>query len=195
VSGLLANGPDEVGQAVADLNAATAVVSGFVADNTESLGVTSDKLTSVSAALVDSLDEIKQALHAAPTVLSNFNNIYEPAHGSLTGALALNNFANPLQFICSAVQAASRMNNEQSAKLCIQYLAPIMKNRQYNFLPFGLNLGVNAQARPNEVTYSEDWLRPLSQTPAPVAPPEAESVAPTDPAAGLPGLMMPQGGG
>ena len=58
------------------------------------------------------------------------------------------------------MQAASRLGAEQSAKLCVQYLAPIIKNRQYNFLPLGENLFVGADARPNEVTYSEDWLRP-----------------------------------
>ena len=87
-------------------------------------------------------------------------NIYQPAQGALTGALAMNNFANPLQFICGAIQAASRLGAEQSAKLCVQYLAPIIKNRQFNFPPLGQNLFVGAQARPNEVTYSEDWLRP-----------------------------------
>ena len=58
----------------------------------------------------------------------------------MTGVLAVNNFANPIQFLCGAVQAASRLGAEQSAKLCVQYLAPIIKNRQYNFLPLGQNL-------------------------------------------------------
>jgi len=40
------------------------------------------------------------------------------------------------------------------------YLAPIIKNRQYNFPPIGENLIVGAAARSNEVTYSEDWMRP-----------------------------------
>ena len=90
----------------------------------------------------------------------NFYNIFEPANGSLTGALAVNNFANPVTFLCGAIQAASRLNAEQSSKLCVQYLAPIVKNRQYNFPPIGENFLVGAQARPNEVTYSEDWMRP-----------------------------------
>ena len=73
-----------------------------------------------------------------------------------------------------AVQAASRLNAEQSAKLCVQYLAPIIKNRQYNFPPIGQNLFVDASARPNEVTYSEDWMRPglhsAASPPAAAAP-------------------------
>ena len=88
---------------------------------------------------------------------------------ALIGALAFNNFANPIQFLCGASEAASRLRREESAKLCAQYLAPIIKNRQYNFLPIGENLFVGAQARPNEITYSEDWLRPDYVPPPPPA--------------------------
>jgi phospholipid/cholesterol/gamma-HCH transport system substrate-binding protein len=163
VTGLLANSPDEVSNAIEDLDTAVGDVQRFVADNREALGTTSDKLASVSKALVDSLDDVEQTLHLAPTALANFLTIYEPTTASLTGALALNNFSDPINFICGAIQAASRLNFEQSAKLCVQYLAPIVKNRQYNFLPIGENFFVGAQARPNEVTFSEDWLRPLTE--------------------------------
>jgi phospholipid/cholesterol/gamma-HCH transport system substrate-binding protein len=141
-------------------------------------------------------------------------NIYEPSNGALTGALQINNFANPLQFLCGAIQAASRLGAEQASKLCMQYLAPIMKNRQYNFLPLGEDLFVGAQARPNEVTYSENWMRPDYVPPAappppatqpaaappgsPLpaeAPPPANPSVPTNPAAGLSGMMVHPGGG
>jgi phospholipid/cholesterol/gamma-HCH transport system substrate-binding protein len=135
--------------------------------------------------------------------VQNFANIYEPAHGSISGVLGINNFANPISFLCGAIQAASRLNYEQSAKLCVQYLAPIVKNRQYNFPPIGLNPIVNAQARPNEVTYSEDWMRPDYRPDAPAQPPPppdspplpAEATVATDPSAGLPGLMVAPGVG
>lgn len=206
VSAVLADDPNKVGRAVEDLNSVVADVQSFVAENREPIGTASDRLASISDAVTASLDDIKQTLHIAPTVAVNFNNIYEPANGSLTGALQVNNFANPLSFLCGAIEAASRMGAEQASKLCVQYLAPIVKNRQYNFLPLGENLFVGAQARPNEVTYSEDWMRPdfvppgqstgAPPTPAPLA---AETAAPapvaTDPTAGLPGLMTHTGGG
>jgi phospholipid/cholesterol/gamma-HCH transport system substrate-binding protein len=221
VTGALANNPGEVGTAVRDLNAVVGDVQAFVAENRESLGITTDKLASVSQAAHDSVGDLEQLLHIAPTTLANFINIYQPAQGTLTGALALNNFANPISFLCGAIQAASRLNAEQSSKLCVQYLAPIVKNRQYNFLPFGLNPFVGPSARPNEVTYSEDWMRPDHVPPAPAAgpteptgpltlnTPPAPDAAPlpaeaplpaapatvTDPAAGLPGMMVPNGGG
>jgi phospholipid/cholesterol/gamma-HCH transport system substrate-binding protein len=217
VTGLLADDPDEVANAVSDLNETIGDVHQFVADNRETVGTTTDKLASITTALNQSLGDIKQTLHVTPTVFQNFLNIYQPAQGTLSGALVLNNFANPISFLCGAVQAASRLGGEQSAKLCAQYLAPIIKNRQVNFLPIGENLYVGASARPNEVTYSEDWMRPdytapggklpavpagpptgaspAGPVPSPASaggqpPPNAASTNPTD---GLKGLMVPHG--
>ncbi|MDA4104797.1 MCE family protein [Mycolicibacterium monacense] len=219
VTGLLANGDNEVGAALADINSVVGDVQTFVAENRESLGTTSDKLASVSTALNQSLDDIKQTLHLTPTTFQNFVNIYQPSQGALTGALALNNFANPISFICGAIQAASRLNAEQSAKLCVQYLAPIVKNRQFNFPPIGANPFVGQSARPNELTYSEDWLRPdyvppqsppppadvrpavaspagdSAQVPTDAAPPLPAEAQPTNPSDGLQGMMVPPGAG
>lgn len=207
VTALLANDPNEVGNAVDNINAVVGDVKSFVAENRETLGTTSDKVASITTALNQSLDDIKQTLHLAPNTFQNFVNIYQPAQGALTGDLALHNFANPISFICGAIQAASRLGADQAAKLCVQYLAPIIKNRQYNFPPLGENLFVGATARPNEITYSEDWLRPdhiPPSGPLPPAspPPPAEAPAPvppdqvhtTNPADGLTGMMLPTGG-
>jgi len=207
VTGLLSAGPTQIGTAIADINSVVGDVQSFVADNKDAVGIASDKLASITTALNQSRDDIKQTLHIAPNAFQNFVNIYQPAQGTLTGALAVNNFANPITFICGAIQAASRLNAAQSSKLCVQYLAPIIKNRQINFPPIGENLFVGATARPNEVTYSEDWLRPDYVPPPAPNPPPAPHAAPpdstplpaeakqTDPAKGLPGLMVTQGGG
>jgi phospholipid/cholesterol/gamma-HCH transport system substrate-binding protein len=181
VTGLLSNGPNEVGNAVSSINDVVGDVQSFVAENKETVGTTGDKLAAVTTTLYQSLDDLKQTLHVAPNAFQNFLNIYQPAQGTLTGALALNNFANPIQFLCGAVQAASRLGAEQSAKLCVQYLAPIIKNRQINFLPIGENLFVGAGARPNEITYSEDWLRP-DYVPPPAGGSPAGPSAPLPPA-------------
>jgi phospholipid/cholesterol/gamma-HCH transport system substrate-binding protein len=177
VTHLVAEDPHAVGNAVRDLSDLAGDLTSFVNDNRESLGTTSDKLASVSQALKDSIPTIKEDLHIAPNTLQNFINIYQPAQGTLTGALSVNNFQNPITFLCGAIQAASRLNAEQSAKLCVQYLAPIVKNRQYNFLPLGENVLVGATARPNEETYSEDWLRPDY---VPPQPPPADAPLPAD---------------
>ncbi|RDH75584.1 MCE family protein [Mycolicibacterium moriokaense] len=197
-SALLANDPNEIGDALAALDAVVGDVRSFVADNRESLGAAADKLAPVSTALAASLDDIKQALHVAPNALQNLMNTYQPAQATMGGAYAFNNFADPITFLCGAIQAASRMGAEQSAKLCVQYLAPIVKNRQYNFPPLGENLIVGATARPNEVTYSEDWMRPDYIPPLPPSgvaaqdnPPLPAEAKQTEPADGLTGMMVP----
>jgi phospholipid/cholesterol/gamma-HCH transport system substrate-binding protein len=207
VTGLLADDPDEVAAAVRDLDAVVGEVQTFVAENREALGTTSDKLAGVTQALTDSLADVKQFLHVAPNTLQNYVNIWQPAQGAVSAVPMINNFANPISFLCGAVQAASRLGAEQSAKLCAQYLAPIMKNRQYNFLPLAQNVFVGASTRPNELTYSEDWMRPDYIPPQPVPPPPgtapptappgpplaAEAVVATNPVDGLHGMMVPPG--
>ncbi|MCX2929891.1 virulence factor Mce family protein [Mycobacterium sp. CVI_P3] len=195
VTHLLADDPGEVATAVADLNSAVGDVQSFLAESNDSISTTSEELASVTSAVKDSLDDIKQTLHVAPTAFANFLNIYQPAQGSLSGAIAMNEFANPITFLCGAIQAASRLGAEESAKLCVQYLAPIIKNRQYNFLPFGINPFVGASARPNEITYSEDWLRPDHVPTPPPPPPLPAEATPTEPNSGLQGMMVPAGGG
>jgi virulence factor Mce-like protein len=180
VTTVLSNTPNEIADATRGLDGAVSDLRGFVADNREGIGTATDHLAAVTKALNDSRGDVKQVLHIAPTVFQNFMNIYQPAQSAVTGILAAGNFANTLQFICSGIQAASRENYEQSSKLCVQYLAPIIKNRQYNFPPLGFNPFVGASARPNELTYSEDWLRPD----APPQPPPA--AAPPGPGAPLP---------
>ena len=206
VSTVMSNSPNEVANATQGLDAAVTDLRGFIADNKEGLGVTFDHLGSITKALNDSRGDVKQILHIAPTVFQNFMNIYQPAQSAVTGILAAGNFADTVKFICGAIQAASREGYEQSSKLCVQYLAPIIKNRQFNYPPLGINPFVGAQARPNEITYSEDRLRPDYVPPAPPESPAAladdgallpaeapvDAGAPTDPDQGLTGLMVPQ---
>ena len=197
---LLVNQPGEIDRAIADIGDVAADVTDFAVDNREAVGTTADLLASVSDALDASIEDIKQTLHVAPTQLSNFVNIYPPAVGGFAGAFSLNNFANPIQFLCGAIEAASRLGAEQAAKLCVQYLAPIVKNRQYNFPPLGINPVVGAAARPNEITYSEDWLRPdyvPPPQPAPVGPAPDAPALPAEAPGGptLQDLMLPAGGG
>ncbi len=186
VSGLLADDPNKVGDWATSQHEILEKSTKFLDDNRETVGVTSDKLAELTDAVVESLDDIKQALHVGPHVFQNVLNIYQPSQGAFTGALALQNFANTLQFLCSAVQAASRLGAEQSAKLCVQYMAPIIKNRQVNFLPLGLNPFVGQSARPNEVTFSEDWLRPDYIPPPGPPPTEAFRTVPPPPNGPLP---------
>jgi phospholipid/cholesterol/gamma-HCH transport system substrate-binding protein len=179
VTTLLTNTPNEVANAVQAVDGALADLRDFLAENREAIGVTFDRLTSITTALNDSRGDIKQILHVAPSVFQNFLNIYQPAQSAMTGILALNNFADIPQWICSAIEAASRARLNRVSKLCLQYLNPIIKNRIYNYIPAGINPFVGTQARPNEITYSEEWLRPgYTPPPPPEGPPPAEGAQP-----------------
>jgi phospholipid/cholesterol/gamma-HCH transport system substrate-binding protein len=195
VSGLLTENPGQVGAAIKDLNAVVGSASEFIKDNREALGTSTDRLASITSAVNNSLDDIKQALHMFPNAAQNFANVYQPSQAALTGILAVNNLADPVSLLCGSIAAASRQGNDYSSKLCVQYLAPIVKNRQMNFPPLGENLFVGQAARPNEITYSEDRLRPDYVPPqtrtAASDPQQAPGATPVDPAAGLPGLMLP----
>lgn len=196
VTTVLSNTPNEWAQAMQGLDGAVNDLRGFVADNRDALGTTVDHLAAVTTAMSDSRGDIKQTLHVVPTVFQNFMNIYQPAQSAVTGILAPVNFADTVQFLCGAIESAARVGAKQSAKLCEQYLSPIIKNRQYNFPPIGINPFVGASARPNEITYSEDRLNPHvpppPNAPAPaIAPPGALSTRSADPSQGLQGLMVP----
>ncbi|WP_068188362.1 MCE family protein [Mycobacterium sp. UM_CSW] len=187
VTTVLSNTPNEVANAVKGLDGALTDLRDFLSENREAIGVTSDRLASITTALNDSRADVKQILHIAPTVFQNFLNIYQPAQSAMTGIMALNNFADIPQWICSSIEAASRLRLDRVSKLCLQYINPIIKNRIYNYLPFGLNPFVGTQARPSEITYSEDRLRPgytppeAPTDPAPPQPPAAaEQPAPTE---------------
>ncbi|MGF2953660.1 virulence factor Mce family protein, partial [Mycobacterium sp. THU-M116] len=108
----------------------------------------------------DSLNGLETFLHVGPTALSNVNQVYHPSHGSVVAITAITNFANPMQFICSAIQAGSRLGYQDSAELCAQYLAPILDAIKFNYPPFGVNLFSTAEVLPKEVAYSEPRLQP-----------------------------------
>jgi phospholipid/cholesterol/gamma-HCH transport system substrate-binding protein len=188
VSTLLSNEPNEVARATADLDGAIHDVGTFVAENRDRISTTTSQLASVTTALQESKGDLEQTLHIAPTSFQNFVNIFQPAQSALTGILAFNNFANPLQFICGMIQAAAQKGAEESAKLCAQYLGPVLKNLAINFPAIGVNPITGVQARPDEITYSEEDLKPA--TPAPKTAPKPVP-ARKDP---LAGLLAPAGG-
>ena len=207
VTTVFSNTPNEVANAVKGLDGALSDVRGFLSENREAVGTTFDRFSSITTALNDSRADVKQILHVTPTVFQNFLNIYQPAQSAMTGILALNNFADIPQWICSSIEAASRAGLDRVSKLCLQYVNPIIKNRIYNYIPAGINPFVGTQARPSEITYSDNSLRPGYTPPPEQGPPPADSppadqpqpVAPpppgttTDSVQVLKNLMLPVG--
>jgi phospholipid/cholesterol/gamma-HCH transport system substrate-binding protein len=134
----------------------------FLAENREVLAHDVNNLGEATTAIMqpEPREGLETALHILPNMAANVLAIYEPAHGSLTGVAALTNFANPMQFICSAIQAGSRLGYQDSAELCAQYLAPILDAIKFNYFPSGINLFSSADTLPKNIAYSEPRLQP-----------------------------------
>jgi phospholipid/cholesterol/gamma-HCH transport system substrate-binding protein len=134
----------------------------FLDKNREVLTKSVDNLATLTNTLLqpDPLNGIETALHVLPTAAGNLNAQYHPSHGSAMAIPAITNFANPMQFICSSIQAGSRLGYQDSAELCAQYLAPVLDAIKFNYPPFGFNAFSTAETLPKEVAYSEPRLQP-----------------------------------
>lgn len=134
----------------------------FVDENGEVLAHDINNLSEATTALLqpEPRDGLETALHVFPNLAANLVSIYEPTSGSLTAIPVVASFANPMQFICSSIQAGSRLGYQESAELCAQYLAPVMDAIKFNYPPFGINQISTAATQPKTVAYSEERLRP-----------------------------------
>ena len=134
----------------------------FVSDNRSVLAHDVNNLADATTTILqpEPREGLETALHVLPTYAGNFNNLYHPLQGSLAGVITFANFANPMQFVCSAIQAGSRLGYQDSAELCAQYLAPVLDAIKFNYVPAGTSLFSSAATLPKEVAYSEERLRP-----------------------------------
>lgn len=193
VSNVLADSSDQLGVSLTDLGIAVGDVQRFVQDNRAGLTESVERLADATEVLARKRPEIERILHSGPTSLANFYNIYKPAQGSLTGALAINNLANPVEWMCGSVGAAANATSERSEELCRQQLGPVLASMSANYLPVLANPLAGVQAFPGDIVYSEPGLEEASAGRG-TAPPEAVP-APTaldGLLGGLPNLAVPQ---
>jgi len=152
----------EVANALQDLNQLLTTTRQFIGKNGEVLSHDINNLADVTNAILqpDPLNGLETALHVFPNLGANLMNIVSPNTGGVMGLISVINFANPLEFVCSSIQAASRLGYQDSAELCAQYLAPILDAIKFNFLPFGANQFAGAMTLPKQIAYSEPRLHP-----------------------------------
>ncbi|MET7770572.1 MCE family protein [Nocardia sp. NPDC005366] len=162
VTTLLADNRADIGTALTRLDDALGQVNRFVTDNHDRLTGTAESLSEVVATLAQQRDGIAQVLHVAPTALANLQNIYQPAHNSVVSALALSNFANPVNFLCSAIAAAEDSDAERGAELCAHYLGPLLSLLSVDYLPLTLNPSRGVGALPGQLVYSTPDLAPAA---------------------------------
>jgi len=152
----------EVANALADLNQLLTTTRQFITKNGEVLNHDINNLADVTNAILqpDPLNGLETALHVFPTLGANLENMVSPNTGGGVALPVINNFANPLQFVCSSIQAGSRLGYQESAEMCAQYLAPILDAIKFNFPPFGANQFTGAMTLPKQIAYSEPRLQP-----------------------------------
>src|SRR6201997_4760784 len=157
----LAHDDTDLANATQQFDSLLSTLRPWLDQNREVLAHDVNNLATVTNTLLqpDSLNGLETALHVLPTAAANINQIYHPAHGAVVAIPSIT-FANPLQFLCSAIQAGSRLGYQESAELCAQYLAPVLDAIKFNFPPFGLNLFSTAETLPKEISYSEPRLQP-----------------------------------
>lgn len=190
VSEMLAQSSDEFGTAMADLDVAIGEVQRFVTDNRSALVESVGRLADATQVLTTKRPEIERILHSGPNALANFNNIYQPAQGTLTGAIAANNFGNPINFICGAVAGVENATSERSADLCKQYLGPVLSTLVFNYPALLTNPARGVDAYPDQIVYTEPGLEQSAPAPAP-----APSPLPEMPTVRVPSLGDLLGGG
>lgn len=162
VTGRLASSDQALASALRQLDSLLTTVRPFLDKNREVLTHDVNNLASVTNTLLqpEPLNGLETALHVLPTAAANVAQIYHPAHGSVVAVPEITSFANPMQFICSSVQAGSRLGYQESAELCAQYLAPVLDAIKFNYFPFGFNAFNTTEILPKQVAYSEPRLQP-----------------------------------
>ena len=189
-------GRGDIGPALAELDLAVDEVAAFVRDNRQVGVETTRTTTELLRVLAEQRDDIAQILHVAPTALSNLQGIYQPSQNAVISALALTNFANPMQFICSALAAAEETDIHTASEECVRLLGPTLTAMAVDYPPVQINPSRGVGALPHQLEYTHDHLRPApaaAPAPAPAADPAADPAAvpapATAPAAGVTDLL------
>jgi hypothetical protein len=144
--------------AINNLSGAVGDVQRFIAGSHDQTAEQIQRLANVTQVLTDNAMVVKNVLHAAPNALVNGYNIYNPDTGGPRGSFAMNNFANPVALLCSAIGAVENATAEQSAKACAQYLGPALRLMNFNYLPMPFNAYLGPA--PQNVVYSQPGLAP-----------------------------------
>ena len=156
----------DLANAIQNVDGLLTTVRPFLDKNREVLTHDINNLADTTTTLVqpEPLSSLEKILHILPSALATAGGIYHPAQGAIVGlpvgTIGSMGFANPMEFLCSAIQSGSRLGYQESAELCAQYLAPVLDAIKFNYPPFGLNLFTTAATLPKEVAYSEDRLHP-----------------------------------
>ncbi len=170
LSSVIDGSRSDLDAALKNLSVAVVEVQRFVAGTRDQTSEQVQRLANVTQNLVDHKIDVENILHIAPNAFANGYNIYNPDTGSAVGQFVLNNFSNPVEFICGAIGAIENTTAPETAKLCSQYMGPALRLLNFNYLPFPLTPYLMPSANPENILYSEPNLAPGAGGPVPGVP-------------------------
>jgi phospholipid/cholesterol/gamma-HCH transport system substrate-binding protein len=173
VAGFLAAERGDLGTAVRELSIALGEVADFVRDNRELVGSNVDRLTDVTAVLVDQRDALTEVLDVAPAALGNLALAYNGSSGTLDTRANINELTLPVPvLLCELVRRGTPDRLPTGLADACGKLAPVLD-------------GVVPLPSPAEVITALQSGKP---------PPVPGLALPTEPAAPvLPGLPLGPG--
>jgi len=171
VSQVLADSSRHLDNTLGTLNQALSDIRGFLHENNSTLIDTVNKLNDFAQTLSDQSDNIEQVLHVAGPGIANFYNIYDPAQGSLSGLLAIPQFANPVQFICGGsfetVGGPRAPDYFKRAELCRERLGPVLRRLAVSYPPVMFHPLNMITAYKGQVIYDTPETQAKAATPIP----------------------------
>ena len=160
VSQVLSDNADELGDALTGLNSAVTDVKSFIDRNGAQLTTSVDKLADVTRIVKDKDEQLRGLLHSAPTQLANFQNIYNPLTGSLSGVFGLGMGTNLITLLCGTMDSTARPGTTKAdIDHCVDVLAPVVSSISMNYPPIMLNPVSAATATPNQIVYQNNDVR------------------------------------
>ena len=97
LTSVLNDNRSDLDAALTNLSTAIGEVQRFVAGSRNETAEQIQRLGNLTQVIVDNKMAFENVLHITPNAIANFNNIYYPNGGSVTGAFSLVNFSNPVQ--------------------------------------------------------------------------------------------------
>ncbi|RDH78583.1 MCE family protein [Mycolicibacterium moriokaense] len=174
LSSVVNDSRSDLDAALSNLSVAIGEVQRFVAGSRNQTSEQVARLADLTQILVDNKDSVRNILHITPNAIANYQNIYYANGGAVTGAFVLNNFSNPIWFVCGLIGGVANTTAPETAKLCAQYLGPALRLLSLNnLLPFPINAYLRPATDPKYLIYTDPKLAPGGAGPgdAPEPPP------------------------
>ena len=127
LTSVLDDSRSDLDAALRNLSVAVDDVKRFVAGSRDQTSEQIQRLANVTQKLVDNETDLENVLHVAPNASPTATTSTTRPPAAYSGRSSLNNFANPVGFICGAIGAIENTTAPETAKLCAQYLGPALR--------------------------------------------------------------------